>query len=63
MISRQTINKTIIIGFMVLVGFALAKGIYHKSVMGILMALVSLSTGIYFLYLMAKAKEELETEE
>ena len=59
MISRQTINQIIIFSFMVLVGFCLAKAIYHSSIMGIILALISLSAGIYFLYLLAKAKEEM----
>jgi general stress protein CsbA len=63
MLSRQTINRLVIIGFMVLVGYCLAKAIYHSSVMGIILALVSLSAGIYFLYILAKAKEEMEAEE
>jgi general stress protein CsbA len=63
MLSRQTINRLVIISFMVLVGYCLAKAIYHSSVMGIILALVSLSAGIYFLYILAKAKEEMEAEE
>jgi uncharacterized membrane protein YhfC len=63
MIPRSLVNKLIIIGFMVLVGFCLAKAIYHKSFMGIVLALVSLGAGVYFLYLVVKAKTELETEE
>ena len=63
MISRQTINRLIIIGFMVLVGYCLAKAIYHQSVMGIILALTSLGAGIYFLYILAKAREEMEAEE
>ncbi len=63
MFSRQTINRLVIIGFMVLVGYCLAKAIYHSSVMGIILALVSLAAGIYFLYILAKAKEEMEAEE
>lgn len=59
MLSKQTINRLIIIGFMVLVGFCLAKAIYHKSVMGIILALTSLGAGIYFLYMVAKANEEM----
>jgi hypothetical protein len=62
MISRQTINRIIILSFMVLVGFCLAKAIYHQSVMGIILALTSLGAGIYFLYIVAKAKEEMERE-
>ncbi|MEQ1678016.1 MAG: hypothetical protein ABL876_15010 [Chitinophagaceae bacterium] len=60
--SRQTLNRIIIFSFMILVGFCLAKAIYHSSVMGIILALVSLGAGIYFLYILAKAKEEMERE-
>jgi Ca2+/Na+ antiporter len=63
MISRHHLNRIIIISFMVLIGFSLAKAIYHKSFMGITLALVSLSAAIYFLYILAKAKEEMEAEE
>ena len=56
---RQFINRIIVIGFMVLVGFCLAKAIYSGSFMGILLALVSLGAGVYFLYILAKAREEM----
>lgn len=59
MISRETINRIIILGFMVLVGFSIAKAIYHQSVMGIILALTSLGAGIYFLYLLAKVREDM----
>ena len=59
MLSRTTLNKIIIIGFMVLVGFSLAKAIYNKSFMGITLAFVALGAAIYFLYVLAKAKEEM----
>jgi hypothetical protein len=62
MLSKQHINRLIIFSFMVLVGFSLAKAIYHQSVMGIILALVSLGAGVYFLYILAKAKEERESE-
>lgn len=51
------------IGFMVLVGYALAKAIYHNSIMGIIMGLTSLVAGVYFLYLLVKAKEEMDAGE
>lgn len=63
MLSRSTLNRIIIIGFMVLVGFCLAKAVYHKSFMGITLALVSLGAAVYFLYILVKAKEEMEAEE
>lgn len=63
MSSRQILNRLIIFGFMVLVGFALAMAIYYQSFMGITLALVSLGAGIYFLYILAKASQELEEAE
>jgi uncharacterized membrane protein len=63
MLSKQRINRLIIIGFMVLVGYCLAKAFYHQSVMGIILALTSLGAGIYFLYILAKARQEMEAEE
>lgn len=63
MTARTFLNRIIILGFMGLVGFCLAKAIYTGSVMGIVLAFVALGAGIYFLYILAKAKEELETEE
>ena len=62
MIPRSMLNKIIIIGFMVLVGFSIAKAIYHKSFMGILLAFVGLGAAIYFLYIVVKAKEEMAEE-
>ena len=41
----------------------MAKAIYHKSFMGITLALVSLAALVYFLYIAAKAKAEMEMEE
>lgn len=60
---RQILNRLIVFGFMILVGFALAMAIYYKSFMGITLALVSLGAGIYFLYLLAKARKELKEAE
>jgi hypothetical protein len=63
MLSRSILNRIIILGFMVLVGFCLAKAIYTQSVMGIVLALTSLGAAVYFLYLLAKAREEMQREE
>lgn len=63
MIYRTLHNRFIILSFMALVGFSLAKSIQTKSVMGLILALTSLGAGIYFLYLLAKAKQEAEQEE
>ena len=61
--GRQILNRIIILGFMAGVGFALAMAIYYKSFMGIALALISLGAAIYFLYILAKAKKELEEAE
>ncbi len=63
MSRHQILNRLIVFGFMVGIGFALAKAIYHNSFMGILLALVSLGAGIYFLYIVAKARKEMEEAE
>lgn len=57
--TRTIINRIIILGFMGLIGFCLARSIYFGSVMGIILALVSLVASIWFLYLLAKAREEM----
>ncbi|MEO7924934.1 MAG: hypothetical protein ABIR30_14720 [Chitinophagaceae bacterium] len=59
MLSRQTLNRVIILGFMVLIGFCLAKAIYTGSFWGIVLALVSLGAAIYFLYILVKVREEM----
>lgn len=63
MLSRTILTRIIILGFMVIVGWCLARGIYYRSVMGIILAATSLCAGVYFLYLLAKMKEELQREE
>ena len=63
MLLRHSLNRIIIIGFMVLVGFCLAKAIYHRSFMGITLAFVALGAAVYFLYVLVKAKQEMEAEE
>ena len=63
MTYRTFLNRIIILGFMALVGFCLAKAISTGSVMGIILAFVSLGAGVYFLYILAKAKEEMRSEE
>jgi hypothetical protein len=62
MMSKPIANRLIIIGFMMLVGFSLAKAIYSQSVIGMILSIVSLVAGIYFLHLMERAKDEAETE-
>lgn len=63
MFPRRILSRMIIFGFLVLVGFALARAIYHSSLMGILLAFVSLCAVIYFLWLVARAGREMENAE
>ncbi len=63
MITRSFFNKLIVLGFISIVGFSLAKAIYYQSVIGIILAIVSLGAAVYFMYILAKAKEEMEREE
>lgn len=62
MIHKPILNRFLIISFMILVGFCLARGVYYQSTIGIVLALTSLGAGICFLYLLTKAKQEMETE-
>ena len=63
MLSPALINKAIILSFMVLVGYSIAKSIQAASPLGLILAIVSLCAGIYFLYLLAQAKEQAELED
>ena len=63
MLSREWINRLIVFSFMILVGICLAKSIQLGSVVGFILALVSLSAGVYFLYILAKAQQDVEAEE
>jgi hypothetical protein len=46
---------------MILVGFSIAKSIQSSSPMGFILSLVSLSAGVYFVYLLKQAKEQEQT--
>jgi len=45
-----------------LVGYSLVRAIQLQSVIAILLAVISLSACIYFLYLLAKAKKDFDEE-
>lgn len=59
MFSRQILFPVIFIGFMILVGFCLAKAFYHGSIIGIILGFTSLGAGINFLYILARARKDL----
>lgn len=62
MIHKPIIQRLLVIGFMVLVGFCLAKGIYSQSITAVILAIISLTAGIYFVHLLHRANREAELE-
>ena len=61
MLSRVFITRCVILGFMVLVGYSLAKSIQAGSPLALILSIVSLGSGIYFVYLLKKLNEHEET--
>jgi len=45
-----------------LVGYSLVRAIQSQSVIAVFLGLISLGACVYFLYLLAKAKKELDEE-
>ena len=62
MISHTPIYRFIALTFILLVGYSLVRAIQLQSVIAILLAVISLSACIYFLYLLAKAKKDFDEE-
>ena len=63
MLARTFLNRLIILAFLILVGWCLARGIYYRSVIGTILALTSLGAAIYCLYLVGKLKQEQQRQE
>ena len=63
MILRVLINVAVIFIFVALIGYSVAQSLKYESFVGFMLALTSLGAAIYFIYLLAKAKQETETEE
>jgi hypothetical protein len=63
MISRKIINRVIILAFFVLTGYCLATSIAVRSIIGIVLAAISMGAGVTFLYLLAKLQQEADPEE
>ena len=62
MILPTSIIRLIIIVFFGLVGYSLAKNIKYENLPGILLAISSLGTGVYFINLMNKGNSSVESE-
>ena len=52
MLTNSFAGRLLLLGFMVLVGFTIAKSFYVGSVLGAVLAFVSLGAAIYFIYLL-----------
>ena len=63
MLSRTFVNRFLILSFMVLVGFSIAKSIQVSSLLGLILAIISLGAGIYFIYLLQQLNANREQEE
>ena len=61
MLPRIFITRCVILGFMVLVGYSIAKSIQAGSPLALILSIISLGSGIYFVYLLKKIKEQEET--
>jgi len=62
MLPPTFLKKAIVLTFMIVVGFSLAKSIQASSTLGTVLALVSLSGGIVFVYLLQKLESSREKE-
>ena len=60
MFSPALLRRIIILCFMALVGYAIAKSLDAGSITGIILSAVSLGAAVYFLYLLQKASEQQE---
>jgi hypothetical protein len=56
MFNKPWFQWTLILSFMLLVGFCLANAFYSKSFIAVLLALIAFSAGIYFVYLLQGMK-------
>ena len=63
MLSQTFVNRFLILSFMVLVGFSIAKSIQASSPLGLILAIISLGAGIYFIYLLQRLHANREQEE
>jgi hypothetical protein len=62
MMYRTLLSRLLIIGFLGLVGYSLARSIYYKSALGVVLALISIIATVYCIQLLAKARQETESE-
>lgn len=58
MLYRSLISRGIILGFMVLVGYSIAKSLQAGSTLGLILAIVSLCAGVCFVYLLKQLSDQ-----
>ena len=63
MIPRILINIALVFVVVAAVGYCVAESLKYGSALGFILALTSLGAVVYFVYLLAKAKQERESEE
>lgn len=61
MTYRSIINRIVILGVFALAGYLLARGIYYRSIMGVILAIVAIVAWIAFLYRLNKLQQEEES--
>ena len=62
MLTNTTTLRVLTIAFMIIIGYALARAFYYGSFLGIVLALVSLGAAIYFFYIVAEIRKEMEKD-
>jgi len=63
MIPRILINIALVFVVVAAVGYCVAESLKYSSAIGFILALTSLGAVVYFVYLLAQAKQEIESEE
>lgn len=63
MTHRPRITRILVVSFMILVGACLAQAVYYRNTMGVILAIVSLFAGVYFIHLFNRAKADIEEAE
>jgi len=63
MIPRILINLALVFVVVAAVGYCVAESLKYNSAIGFILALTSLGAVVYFVYLLAKAKQERDSEE
>ena len=58
LMSRRLINRVIILSFLALVTFSISWSIQTGSTTGLILSMVSLATGLHFIYLLRQLNRQ-----